>query len=306
MGVGDFKKAPEGPKIGPMQNFSELTEERKRELGDLAAVAKETVFKPAKLDPRVAEAEQQEEKQWDPTQGVETQFDVGAARTPAESARVNEAVAKLKALQRVLEAERDQPQSEEDLHASSAPTDEDKQNFLRAVLGNRRYEKTYALFGGQLLVTLVELTPKEEDQIFSSLAAGQLTQQINTEEDWMVAFERLRMIHSIKKVSAGGAVYTRDADSEDLDVVTVDSIPEHVNRFKGATTFRAIMQVSRLFRTQLELMLEAALSPDFWIVGGPDSQSPRTPEAPSTTAVYPSPDRGNSSKRSSSIGSGKS
>jgi len=287
MGVGDFKRPPEGPQIGPTRNFSELTEERKRELGDLAAAAKESVFKPAALDPRVtaaegkSEPEQLEEKKYDPTQ--DAQFDVGSQRESTDSARMREAAEKLEALQKVIEDERNQKQTEDELRSAALPTDEDKQNFLRAVLGNRRYEKTYEMFGGQLVVTLVELTPKEEDQIFSVLALGQLEKKINTEEDWMVAFERLRMIHSIKRVSAGGTVTTRDADAEDLDVVTVEAINEYVNRFKGATTFRAIMQVSRLFRTQLELMLEAALDSDFWIVGGPDSQSQPMSEEPSTT-----------------------
>ena len=57
MGTGNFKQPPKGPEIGPTREYSELSEQKKAELGDMAKVAKDTIFKPAPLDPRLAEAE---------------------------------------------------------------------------------------------------------------------------------------------------------------------------------------------------------------------------------------------------------
>jgi hypothetical protein len=294
MSRGSFKQPPPGPEIGPTKEFDKLPEEKKRELGDLNKAA-EDVFKPAKLDPRVAAAE---EMQYDASKEIEKQrdpnFDVGTRSPLMDDERVREAAEKMAAMQKI--AEEDRQQDEDDLRSEALPTDEDKQEFLRSVLGNRRYQKTYDLFGGQLSVTMIELTPQEEDQIFSALAVAQSEGKILTEDSWMLFYERMRMAYSVKKVAGGPTSYSRDPDAEDLDVITVDSLPEYVNRFKGATTFRAIMQVSRLFRTQMELMLEASLAPDFWTTAGPDSQSKPTTEESSTTAVNQSPDRGSTSK----------
>jgi len=293
MGRGNFEQPPKGPTIGPTKEYADLPESKQRELGDLKKAAEE-VFKPAKLDPRVAAAEQ---TQYDASKEEEVRdpnFDVGTRSPLMDDERVREAAEKMAAMQKI--AEEDREQVEEDLRSEAMPTDEDKQNFLRAVLGNRRYEKTYDLFGGQLSVTMIELTPREEDQIFNALAAAQSEGKITTEDSWMLFYERMRMALSVKHVKAGASVHTRDPDSEDLDVVTVDSLHEYVDRFKGATAFRAIMQVSRLFRTQMELMLEASLASDFWTTAGPDSQSKPTTEESSTTAVNQSPDRGSTSK----------
>jgi len=293
MSRGNFEQPPKGPTIGPTKEYADLPESKQRELGDLQKAA-EAIFKPAKLDPRVAAAEQTQYDTRDEEKVRDPNFDVGTRNPLMDDERARDAAEKFAAMQRI--AEEDRQQAEEDLRSEAMPTDEDKQNFLRAVLGNRRYEKTYELFGGHLTITFVELTPREEDQIFSALTAAQTEGKITTEDSWMLFYERIRMALSVKHVKAGSFVHTRDPDSEDLDVVTVDSLHEYVNRFKGATTFRAIMQVSRLFRTQMEIMLEASLASDFWTIDGPDSQSRPTTEESSTTAVNPSPGRGSTSK----------
>lgn len=282
MSGGGFKQPPKGPEIGPTHNLKDLPEEKRAEVGDM----KSTVFKAAE------EAPQQSMEQ--AAEDVTKVTDGGPLAERLEGQKIFEGQQAVEALDAVLQREAEEDAA--DLRDEAMPTDEDKQNFLRSVLGNKRYTKTYELFGGAIGVTMVELTPAEEDTVFSVLAGAQAEKKIVTEDDWTLGFERLRMAYSVTNIRYGSGleadIYKRNPDS--ADNIPWDGIERYVKQFKGATVFRAVMQASRLFRTQLEIMLEASLSPDFWTVGGPDSQSPPTQEVPSTTAVSPSPDRGDS------------
>jgi hypothetical protein len=52
------------------------------------------------------------------------------------------------------------------------PTALDRQAYLQAILGTKRFEKTYDLFGGHVQITLRELRPRDVDAIY--LAASRL------------------------------------------------------------------------------------------------------------------------------------
>jgi hypothetical protein len=272
MGRGDFKKPLEGPKIGPTLKYDDLSEDRKRELGDLAKTAADAVFKPAALDPRVAQTEPVKAPQPpSETPPPAADFDVGVHTNDAVT---NAAAEQLEALQSVLQAEA-VPTAEEELRKRAAPTDEDKQEFLRCVLGGRRYTKSYKLFGGSLKVVFADLTPRNEEEIFAELSKAQTAGVIVTEDDWALMFDRLRMVHSVIEFTRGGEVITnRDCEQSALDKVTYSQIEEYMSRYGTTTIYRAVLQASRLFRTHMEIVLEASLDSDFWIVGGPDSLSP--------------------------------
>jgi hypothetical protein len=48
--------------------------------------------------------------------------------------------------------------------------------------------------------------------------------------------------------------------------------------------YHALMEALRTFENEVSYMVEHALDPDFWKPGGPDSPSPRSAKARSTTA----------------------
>ena len=294
MGTGNFRQPPEGPKIGPTKEYSDISEEKKRALGDLAGAARESVFKPAQLDPRGEEGKREGK-----TQPADDTFaDVASANQKAQ-----QTAQKLDALQKVIaagEEEEDRVYAERALRDAAMPTDGDKENFFRSLLGNRRYEKTYELFGGMLKVTIVELTPVEEDHIFAEMGKAQQAGVVTTEDDWTVLFERLRMMHCIKELQHSGQdTYARDPDSENLDKIPYTSVDVYDKLRGSSVVYQSLMQVSRLFRTQRDMMVEAAMSSDFWIVGGPDSQQQPAFEEPSTIGESLQQVRGASSKESS-------
>ena len=298
MGVGDFDKPPEGPKIGPTKDFKELSPEKQAELGDLAAASKDTVFKPAGLDPRVAEAGQVALDEEQPKQVHKDKIDWAKGQEP--DPRLMKAGESLDALESVLAREEEKRAVDEtQIQQDAAPTVEDKQNLFRAILGGLRYEKTFELFGGMVRLVMVELTPREEDFIFAEMGRAQAAGAVKTEDDWMVMFERMRMIYGIKHIQVSGQeTYERNPDK--ADKVLYADTDALVGKFKGSIVYQSLMRTAQVFRAQTDMLTEAAASSDFWKVDGQDSPQSPPPGAPSTTAVDPQPDRGSSSKESSS------
>ena len=282
-GRGEFSKPPEGPKIGPAQEYSELSDDKKRELGDLAKAAETSVFTAAPLDPRLAEEAKQE-----PDEGKQQSEEAARAEYNREFAdvtmRSGVAAENFDALGKVLDEKFD-GDYEFALRTEAEPTDADKQEFLRCVLANKRYSKTYKLFGSMIEVTMTELVPAEEDFIFAELSRAQAVGAVNTEADWSTLFERLHMAYCTTKMShAGKDTQYRDPDKSDK--ISYDVIEQYIHeRFCGDTIYRAVMHAMRLFRLQLERMLDKVTDSDFWTGDGQASQSSPTIEVPSTTAA---------------------
>ena len=300
MGVGDFGKPPEGPKIGPTREYRDLPKEKQEELGDLAAAACDSVFKPAKLNPAVEAEEKAQAKLGDePPAQAETEAIDWENQQEADP-RLVQAGTAYAALQSVVGADEEERRlNEQQLQADAMPTVEDKQNLFRAILGGLRYEKTFELFGGMVRVKMVELTPREEDYIFVEMGKAQSSGAVATEDDWMVMFERMRMMYSIREIQTSGQeTYERDPDSAGKMLHT--DAEAFVGKFKGSILYQSLMQVARVFRAQTEIMTEAAASSDFWIVDGQDSPPPPSPEEPSTIGESLRRAHGDSSKESSS------
>lgn len=248
-----FEKPPEGPKIGPLKNFDDLSPDKKAELGDLKGLAASKVFKPAELDPRVEEAEAQ---------------DTQPKKTPEEVAD------ELEALDTVLT---DEPERVDPIVIEAAPAEDDKRRFLRATLGNQPYKKTYSLFDGDIKMKMIDLSPAEEEQLFSTLSSLVSSGQITTQSEWETAHDKLRMVFHMEKITFPGdkppmgtkALFIRG--KPDMGMETVDDFIKMA--FGSSTIYRAAMHVTRVFMAHLEQLLEGVLRPDFWEAGGQDSQS---------------------------------
>lgn len=305
MGVGGFDKPPESPKIGPTKQFSELSKAKQEELGDLADAAKDTVFKPAALPPEL----EGEELELQRRKGEEEQVAL-SDQPPKEPTdwenqqepdpRLVKAAESFGALKSVISREEEEHLHDEvRLQKAAVPTDEDKENLFRALLGGLRYEKTFELFGGMVRVTLTELTQGEEDAIFVEMGKAQSAGVVKTEDDWMVLFDRMRMMYGVKEIQTSGQdSYSRDP--EKADRIQHTDAEAFVGRFKGSILYQSLLKSSRVFRAQTEMMTEAASESDFWKVGGPDSQSSLPPEEPSTIGEALRQVHGDSSKESSS------
>ena len=270
MGVGGFKKPPEGPRIGPSKDISEVSEEKRAELGDIEKL--KAIAEPATLDPRVAADEVATDEQ-----SREPEVDPGAETSVMDRTQAEKGAEHLSALQTVLQEE--QPE-EDPLDADAAPTDDDKREFIRCLLGDQPYMKEYELFNGMIKIRLRDLSPAQEDQLFAEMAIAQRNGKIATEDDWDIMLDRLRMVACSDSLMWAGKEICGAIDPKKGLYIASESL---LQSFKGATTYRALLRIVRVFRRHLQILMERAMDPDFWEVDGPDLQSAPISKEPSTT-----------------------
>ena len=170
--------------------------------------------------------------------------------------------------------------AEESAQSASNPdpppyTDDDKREFVRAVLANKPYEKTYALFG-DVRATFVDRAPLGGARILKELEADtggnrlpRLTYDSGPnrrldEERWycryLLALTLRKVVTKTAKVDypapAEGALFDR--------VMELTKLPRPL--FEGL--YAAVLQFDELTAA----LIEKATSPDFWTTGGSPSR----------------------------------
>lgn len=251
MGTGNFKQPPPGPKIGPTVRAEDLAPDKRAELGDF-----DNIFKPATLDPRVSHEQR-----------------VSATTHPD----VDEQVARLDALQHVLNEE--QPAAAID-PVTVIATDEDRKEFLRALLGDKKYTKRYELFGGTVKVVCRDLTMTEEDALFAELARLQREGELTTDADWELMLDRLRLLVATDALTV---MDKQLATSVDWTKPLAPQSAVQLGCITNGTVYRALLRVVRQFGELLDNLLDRSMDSDFWRVDGRDSPSGPASEEPSTT-----------------------
>lgn len=145
----------------------------------------------------------------------------------------------------------------------------DKRAFVRAVLGNKSFEKIYTFFGGDVEGTFVDRTSEEMDSIFTALE-GKEDDEWSKEADILCLCSSLR---EIKQRDGRKAYPPTDKSDERRKELAALSRP----------LYEALLDASRNFETLINHMIEKAREPDFWQAGGSDSPSKRTAGMPSTS-----------------------
>lgn len=264
MGIGEFEQPQAGPKIGPEKKLADLPEAKQQELGDLDKLTA-TPPTPAAIE------------------------ELPAADVPNNT---EDGVARMEALHRVLED--DEPVPEQDpeeavIEEAAEPTIEERQDFIRCMLGNKPYRKNFELFGGAIKLTMADLTPKEMDTLFNQLAAEQKDGMIQTVDDWNTEFDRYRLVWTTAELTWGAEVLKPRAEATETASQSLrKQKDDFLLRFKSTVPYRAMLRASRIFQLHLDKLAKGALNSDFWADDGLGSQSELISEEPSTTE--PSPD----------------
>lgn len=264
MGIGGFKEPPEGPKIGPTRDISELPPEKREELGDIEKLR--MLADEPQLDPGLAEEDERLR-----AQGADPAAETRVIR------RAEEGAERLEALRSVLD-EQAEPQDPIDMEAE--PTDEDKRAFMRCILGDTAYEKDYILFGGMIKIALRDLTPRQTDIVFTQLAIAQRDGKIETEDDWELMLDRFRLVAGSTRLLWAGKQLLGPFDFE---TGLYDASESLLASLQNSTIYRALLRVVRVFQRHLSILAERATDSGFWVVDGPDLPSEPTSEGRSTT-----------------------
>lgn len=140
-------------------------------------------------------------------------------------------------------------------------SDEDKLAFVESVLGEKPYVKSYRLFGGTICVQFQDRSVAESESIYRQLDQDYEAGTIKSDEQWQVALERYQMacgLTSFTMKRAKGAFDMSGPFQARLERLL--QLPQPV--------YRALMEVSRKFEDEVNLMVEKAGDPDFWVAGG--------------------------------------
>jgi hypothetical protein len=141
------------------------------------------------------------------------------------------------------------------------PDQADKQAFLKAVLGDKSYEKVYSMFGGTLEATLADRATKRTESLFDELR--KLSEKLKFHEsDWALWEERFMLASTLTKLRFKGSAVKEYDRTDDLE----GRIRELMEFSKPA--YSALMETSRLFERHVNILTSKAHEEGFWPTGG--------------------------------------
>lgn len=254
MGTGQFKEdAPKGPKIGPVRDYKELSDEKKAEIGD------PRIFQPVQVDPRVLAAEEAQAK---------TQVDDPNETQKIPRVTPEQVADELEALHTVVDEQDDEP--DDDIDEEALPTEEDKRQFIRAIMGGESYAKVYDVCGGVMKVRLVDPWPVDQEKVFEQLERDVRDEVIKTQGDWETWYDRYQLVQRVHEITiAPSGAKTVMQHTPDLRV----DFKNLVDQKRGTAAYQILMRVGRVFQRHVELLVERSLDSDFWTDDGPASPS---------------------------------
>jgi hypothetical protein len=145
------------------------------------------------------------------------------------------------------------------------PTAVDKQAFLRAVLGDKSYEKVYSLFNGGLEVTLVDRSSKETEKLYEALRQQSEAEKLS-DDDWDMWKTRYCLASTLRKVRFKGSTVKEYDVPVDLKGRSLEIL-----EFSKAV-YLALVATSKIFEHQVQLLTEKAHDADFWVTDGKGSR----------------------------------
>lgn len=163
------------------------------------------------------------------------------------------------------------PPPEPDLDDSYyEPTLEDKQTFVRALLGGKQFEKRFKLFGS-IDATFVDRTTEMTEALYSQLDADTSAKKIktSTEEQWQTWVERYQLASTLREYKDGTGVRSHPPTNELFPrVQELMKMPKPL--------YIALMQTARRFEAIVNTLTRRAHDDPFWKTGGANSPLKRT------------------------------
>ena len=142
----------------------------------------------------------------------------------------------------------------------------DRQAFLRAVLGDKPYEKTYKLFSDGLEVTMVDRAAKATEKLYEDLRKQEATEKLS-DQDWNTWETRYILASTLRKVRFKGATVKEYDVPADLKGRALELLEF------SKPVYLALVSASRLFEQQVQIMTERAGDVGFWKADGSGSPS---------------------------------
>lgn len=153
----------------------------------------------------------------------------------------------------------------------NSPDDEDKKEFVRAILGNRTYIKKYRLFGN-MTVRMTSWTTRLAERMYMQLNSDMDEGILKSREEWDVWRERYRLLLCLESAEADDS--RKILDRKELPVESKEWRSLVEERFLGLPEplYRAFMDLGRKFEGHLDSLMKRASSADFWPTVGRESR----------------------------------
>ncbi len=163
------------------------------------------------------------------------------------------------------------------------PTEDDKQQYLRCVLGDKLFEKDYNLYNGAMSITFRARNVKQSELILDTMqariAAGKLS--VANVPHYVYEMTRYQLTISVVaiKLRDGEAKTFAPVDKKDLETygaTGVNNLLEYAYDYKFGNwpdaLLNSVIQVHREFEKLIEILAGRVMDSDFWTSAGPNSQ----------------------------------
>lgn len=148
-------------------------------------------------------------------------------------------------------------------------TDEDKKEYIKSLLGERRFYKTYEFIGGEVKITLRSTMIEEEADIVKLITKEINDKIISTPEEWSLSRDSIRLAYIVAKVE----VSSTEVELPEVarpDGITVDELYKAVQdkiavRNKWPTALAGMFSFAMTSFDELYTTLTArTYDADFW------------------------------------------
>lgn len=140
------------------------------------------------------------------------------------------------------------------------PTEDDKEEFIRSVLGSRGFERIVTRLGGKLKMRFISPTLADEDRILEQLRVEETSGVITTPEMWWTKLRRYRAAVMLVEIRLDTPrVFKPVAEfAEVLDVVSdrFDDMPAHLL----SLVLQGLQETDGVY----SYLVRRASQPDFW------------------------------------------
>ena len=157
------------------------------------------------------------------------------------------------------------------------PTEEDKKEYLRCVLGNRSFEKTYLAFGGAVAITLQERNRelaelREHQQKLNTLKIISETDARMAGLEVLDNATKTRVATLVRKIKLADneraiSHWTNLTEEPDGPSI-VEQLNNEVFRDISESMTAVLVQVTKEFESLVDTITQRAMNSDFWTSAG--------------------------------------
>lgn len=154
------------------------------------------------------------------------------------------------------------------------PTDRDKENFLAAFLGGKRFQQRVNFMGGRFTVVFRALTCAETNLLFQQLGHDVRAGRIAGDGEYVMAMQNYRLAMGVARIEADTTILHEVGNILDVPYTAPPGEPQtvlvpftrwfHDTIIPQESILRVVAQAHRQFQRLVERLEAMAQSPDFW------------------------------------------